>query len=278
MDYLELSINVTPKELGSDILIAELSELGFDSFVDADNGFNAYILKELFVKGNLVQLFSQYADELKIEYAENEIPQQNWNKQWECNFEPIDISGQCYIRAPFHEPKSNYKYDIVIEPKMSFGTGHHQTTQLMVQKLLQLDLKYKSLLDLGCGTGILAIAASKMGANPITAVDIDEWSYENSIENVQKNNINNISVLKGGVEIVSGKTFFTILANINKNVLLNGMSEYVASLEKQGNLLLSGFFETDIKELESKALQLGLKLNEAITDDGWALLHFVNNS
>jgi len=275
MDYTELSITVLPKESGSDILIAELSELGFDSFVDSETGFSAYIPTNLFSIDELVALFSKYANELKITYSKINIPQQNWNKKWESNFEPIDIIGKCYIRAPFHEPKSGYQYDIVIEPKMSFGTGHHQTTQLMMEQLMTLKLKNKSLLDLGCGTGILAIAASKMGASTIDAVDIDEWSYENSIENAQKNNVNNISVLKGGVETISGKLFFTILANINKNVLLQDMAHCVKALEKEGNLLLSGFFDTDIDELKSKAKQLGLQIKDAKNNNGWALLHFV---
>lgn len=276
MDYTELSITVSPKELGSDILIAELSELGFDSFVDSENGFNAYIPTNLFLKNELAELFSKYAAELKITFSEKKIPQQNWNKEWESNFEPIDVIGKCNIRAPFHEPKPGYKYDIVIEPKMSFGTGHHQTTQLMIEQLMTLDLNKKSLLDLGCGTGILAIAASKMGATRIDAVDIDEWSYENSIENAQKNNIDNIRVLKGGIETISGKLFFTILANINKNVLLKDMVNCVKALEENGNLLLSGFFDTDVDELKTKALQLGLQIKDAKTNNGWALLHFVN--
>jgi ribosomal protein L11 methyltransferase len=275
MNYIELSVTVTPKETGSDVLIAELSEIGFDSFVDSDKGFSAYIAEDLFLKEQLVELFSKYAGTFEIEYNEKNIPQQNWNKEWESNFEPIDVAGQCYIRAPFHEPKRNYKYDIIIEPKMSFGTGHHQTTQLMMQKLLTLDLKNRSLLDMGCGTGILAIAASKMGADSITAIDIDEWSYTNSIENLQKNNIENVRMYKGGAELLSGKTFFTILANINKNVLLKDMLYYINSLEQDGNLIMSGFFDTDISELKTKATTLGLKLKDTMIENGWALLHFL---
>lgn len=275
MNYIELSVTVTPKEPGSDVLIAELSEIGFDSFVDTDKGFSAYISQDLFSKSELLELFSKYEGMFKIEYDEKNIPQQNWNKEWESNFEPIDIVGQCYIRAPFHEPKPEYKYDIIIEPKMSFGTGHHQTTQLMMQKLITLDIKNSSLLDMGCGTGILAIAASQMGANPITAVDIDEWSYTNSIENLQKNNIENVVTHKGGVEVVSGKTFFTILANINKNVLLNDMPSYTNLLEDKGSLIMSGFFETDISELKAKAAELGLKFKNTMTESGWALVHFL---
>ena len=275
MNYIELSVTVTPKETGSDVLIAELSEIGFDSFVDSDKGFSAYIPEDLFLKEQLVELFSKYANTFEIEYNEKNIPQQNWNKEWESNFEPIDVVGQCYIRAPFHEPKPGYKYDIIIEPKMSFGTGHHQTTQLMMQKLLTLDIKNRSLLDMGCGTGILAIAASKMGADTITAVDIDEWSYTNSIENLQKNNIENVRMQKGGAELVSGKTFFTILANINKNVLLKDMPCYINSLEQNGNLIMSGFFDTDISELKTKATALGLKLKDTMVENGWALLHFL---
>jgi ribosomal protein L11 methyltransferase len=158
---------------------------------------------------------------------------------------------------------------------MSFGTGHHHTTQLMIQKLMKLDIAGKSVLDMGCGTGVLAILASKMEANPITAIDTDEWSYENSIENLQKNNINNVLVHKGNAEILAGKVFHTILANINKNVLLADMEVYSKSLEKNGNLVLSGFFETDVPELTKKAESIGLHLLDKVTNEQWTMLHFL---
>ncbi len=273
-NYIELAVIVEPKEQGSDILIAQLSELDFESFVESDNGFLAYIQEEQFNEESLKGLFAEFEAVLKISYTQTTIAQQNWNKEWESNFTPIDIDGKCYIRAPFHEAKSGYTYDVIIEPKMSFGTGHHNTTQLMIQKLMSLDVNNKSLLDMGCGTGVLAIVASMMGANPITAIDIDDWSVENSVENTAKNNINNVSVHKGNAQILEGNLFNTILANINKNVLLNDIPVYVNSLEKNGNLVLSGFFETDIPELIAKAENNGLKFEEKAVSNQWSMLYF----
>ena len=274
MNYIELSISVEPKELGSDLLIAQLSEIGFESFVDTEKGFSAFIKEDQYFEEQANAIFADYAELLKINKSSKIIPQQNWNKEWESSFQPIEVDGKCYIRAPFHEAKKDFIYDVIIEPKMSFGTGHHDTTQLMIQKLMKLNIKNKSLLDMGCGTGVLAILASKMGANPITAVDIDDWSYKNSIENLQKNNINNAFVHKGNAQIIVGKLFYTILANINKNVLLADMSIYAESLEKGGDLLLSGFFETDVNELTKKALELGLKWEDTMVNDQWAMIHF----
>jgi len=275
MSYIELIIIVEPKEQGSDILIAELSEIEFESFVDADNGFSAFIEEKRYDEQEIKKIFLKYSNLFKISYSTKIIPQQNWNKEWESNFQPIDVDGKCYIRAPFHALQKSFKYDVIIEPKMSFGTGHHFTTQLMIQKLMKLDIKNKSLLDMGCGTGVLAVLASLMGANPITAIDIDDWSYENSIENLEKNNINNVDVHKGDAEILAGKVFHTILANINKNVLLNDLPIYARSIEKDGNLVLSGFFETDVEELTKKALELNFIFEEKVVNNEWTMLHFI---
>jgi ribosomal protein L11 methyltransferase len=271
-NYIELTFTVEPKEQGSDVLIAQLSELGFDSFIETDSGFSAYLVEDAHVPSRLNLALSFYTDFFKFSYESRVIQQQNWNKEWESNFQPIDVDGKCYIRAPFHPAKKKYIFDVIIEPKMSFGTGHHHTTQLMIKQLMALDVKNKPVLDMGCGTGVLAIVASMMGANPITAIDIDEWSYTNTIENLQKNNINNVLVHKGNAQILEGKLFHTILANINKNVLLSDMSTYVKSLDKNGNLVLSGFFETDIYELKALALELGLKFEGKAESNQWALL------
>jgi ribosomal protein L11 methyltransferase len=274
MNYIEVSVSVNPKEEGSDVLIAQLSDLGFESFVESDNGFLAYIQQDGYEEQQLKEVFDEFSTFYKIEYSKKVIPQQNWNKEWESNFQPIDVDGKCYIRAPFHEKKSSYQLDIVIEPKMSFGTGHHDTTQLMIRALMSLNLKNKSLLDMGCGTGVLAIAASKLGADPITAIDIDEWSYENTLENLERNNINNVLVHKGDSQILEGKLFHTILANINKNVLLADLANYNKALEPGGNLVISGFFETDIDELKNHAETLGLRYERYNASNQWATLHF----
>lgn len=275
MNYIELTINVEPKEQGSDILIAQLSDLGFESFVETEVGFTAYVQEEEYSEEEIQLMFNDFSDIFKIEYSFKIIPQQNWNKEWESNFQPIEVDGKCYIRAPFHESKKEFIYDVIIEPKMSFGTGHHDTTQLMIQKLMLLNVKNQSLLDMGCGTGVLAIVASLTGASYITAIDIDDWSYENTIENLIKNNINNVLVHKGNAQILEGKLFHTILANINKNVLLTDMSVYNKSLEKDGNLVLSGFFETDANEIIKKAEELGLKFEDKKMSNQWMMLHFI---
>lgn len=274
MNYIELSVTVTPKDEGADVLIAKLSELGFESFVETETGFIAYVQEEEYTEEEVELTFGDFADVFEITYSSKTIPQQNWNKEWESSFQPIEVDGKCRIRAPFHESKPGFEYEVVIEPKMSFGTGHHDTTQLMLHQLMLLNVKGLSLLDMGCGTGVLAIVAAMMGANPVTAIDIDEWSYENTIENLQKNNINTVTVHKGGAEHLEKKIFFTILANINKNVLLADMAVYVGVLADGGNLVISGFFETDIPELKAKAESLGLKAADQAISNQWAMVHF----
>ncbi len=274
-NYIELIFTVEPKEQASDVLIAQLSDIGFESFVESAAGFSAFVQEEEFKETDLTNMLSGFKDVFKIEYSRKDIPQQNWNKEWESSFQPIEIEGKCYIRAPFHEPKKGFVYDVIIEPKMSFGTGHHDTTQLMIGKLMKLDVKDKSLLDMGCGTGVLAIVASMMGAKPITAIDIDEWSYENTVENLERNNIENVVVHKGDAEILAGKEFHSILANINRNILLRDMPVYFNSLEKGGNLVMSGFFETDINEISAKALSLGLRFIDKEISNQWTMLHFI---
>lgn len=278
MSYTELIVNVEPKEQGSDVLIAELSEIGFDTFTENELGFSAFIETDKYNLTEVDTVFSNYSNVFKIDFKSTIIEQQNWNKEWESSFEPIDVDGKCIIRAPFHAKEKEYAFDIIIEPKMSFGTGHHNTTQLMIQKLMKLDVVGKSLLDMGCGTGVLAILAAKMNASPITAIDIDEWSYENTIENLEKNNISSVDVHKGNASLLDKKVFHTILANINKNVLLKDMPIYTHVLEKNGNLVLSGFFETDINELTEKATSLQLSLVEKMINEKWTMLHFTKNN
>jgi ribosomal protein L11 methyltransferase len=276
MNYLEFTFTVEPVAQGSDVLIAALSELSFESFTENEKGFCAYVQEELFDKEELDNCLADYQDTFVFSYSQKLIPQENWNAQWESSFQPIEVGGECLIRAPFHEAKKGFRYDVIIEPKMSFGTGHHNTTQLMIAHLMKLEVKGKSLLDMGCGTGVLAIVASMMGADPVTAIDIDQWSYENTIENLEKNNINNVLVQKGDAQILDGRRFHVILANINKNVLLSDLPVYKAALEKGGNLLLSGFFETDVEQLKEKAGSLGLKFEEMAAANQWTMLHFTN--
>ena len=273
--YIEYNFTFSPKEPISEILIAELGNVGFESFVETENGVTAYIQKTDWNAEILADVFVLNSDEFSIEYNQNEVPQTNWNAEWEKNFEPIQVDDLVSIRAPFHE-NPNLKYDIVIEPKMSFGTGHHETTHMMVQHLLQLDLENKKVLDMGCGTGILAIFAEMKGAKPLDAIDIDNWCYENSVENVTRNNCENISVYEGDATLLVDKKYDVIIANINRNILLMDMKVYTNCLQEGGILLLSGFYEQDIPVIDAEVIKHGLKLEKFIQRNNWVALKYNN--
>ena len=273
--YIEYNFTFSPKEPISEILIAELGNVGFESFVETENGVTAYIQKTDWSAEILADVFVLNSDEFSIEYNQNEVPQTNWNAEWEKNFEPIQVDDLVSIRAPFHE-NPNLKYDIVIEPKMSFGTGHHETTHMMVQHLLQLELKDKKVLDMGCGTGILAIFAEMKGAKPLDAIDIDTWCYENSIENVERNACKNISVYEGDASLLSSKKYDVIIANINRNILLMDMEIYASCLNDKGVLLLSGFYKEDIPTIDAAVAKYGLKLEATIQRNNWVALKYYN--
>ena len=271
--YIEYNFKVIPKEPAAEILIAELGAVGFESFVENEDGVTAYIQKEEWNSNILDTIFVLNSDEFSIEYNQNEVEQTNWNAEWEKNFTPIEVDEIVSIRAPFHE-NSNLKYDIVIEPKMSFGTGHHETTHMMVQHLLQLDLNNKQTLDMGCGTGILAIFAEMKGAKPIDAIDIDNWCYENSIENVTRNNCHHISVFEGDSSLLINKKYDLIIANINRNILLMDMKVYANCLKEKGILLLSGFYEEDIPIIDAEVSKYNLKLESFIQRNNWVALKY----
>ena len=273
--YIEYNFTFSPKEPISEILIAELGNVGFESFVETENGVTAYIQKTDWNAEILADVFVLNSDEFSIEYNLNEVPQTNWNAEWEKNFEPIQVDDLVSIRAPFHE-NPNLKYDIVIEPKMSFGTGHHETTHMMVQHLLQLDLENKKVLDMGCGTGILAIFAEMKGAKPLDAIDIDNWCYENSVENVARNNCENISVYEGDATLLVDKKYDVIIANINRNILLMDMKVYTNCLQEGGILLLSGFYKQDIPVIDAEVIKYGLKLEKFIQRNNWVALKYNN--
>jgi ribosomal protein L11 methyltransferase len=273
--YLGYHFLVEPKELGSEILIAELGEKPFESFIETENGFSAYIQKNLCTKDILDDIYLLHSSEFVISYTIEEIDQVNWNEEWEKNFEAINVDGKCYVRAPFH-PKTNAEFDIVIEPKMSFGTGHHETTHMMIQHLLDTDVTNMKTLDMGCGTAILAILAEKKGAKPIDAIDIDNWCYLNSIENTERNNCNAITVSEGDASLLKGKKYDLIIANINRNILLNDMQDYVDCLNKNGMLLLSGFYTEDIPFIDSSCTEKGLTFVKKFEKNNWTSLKYVN--
>jgi ribosomal protein L11 methyltransferase len=279
MDYLEVKIEVTPRNPWSEILVAELADLGFESFVDSETGVDAYAPATI---GELANLFSQtsLADnpEVKMNYSSTVIPHQNWNAEWEANFEPVVIDERLVILAPFHDISSfQHESKIIIQPQMSFGTGHHQTTFLMSQYMLDLPEIPKKVLDMGTGTGVLAILAEFKGAEEILAVDIEPWSVENTKENAERNNCSKIKALEGDIEVTFGNKFGLILANINKNVLKAHLPAYASICETGGLLYLSGFFETDVAELTSEAKKVGFELVEVRTKETWASMKLIRS-
>jgi ribosomal protein L11 methyltransferase len=274
--YIGYHFTVEPKELGSEILIAELGEKPFDSFIETENGFSAFIQKDLWNEAILEDIYILENPEFKISYTFEEIEQTNWNEEWEKNFDPIDVDGLCHVRAPFH-PKTDAQFDIVIEPKMSFGTGHHETTHIMIQHLLEMDVNGMKTLDMGCGTAILAILAEMKGAQPIDAIDIDNWCYLNSIENAERNNCKHIAVYEGDASLLNGKKYDLIIANINRNILLNDMQTYVDCLNKNGIILFSGFYEQDIPFIDASCTEKGLTFVKKTNRNNWVSLKYVNS-
>ena len=279
MNYIALHFKVVDgsmsKNIAMEVLVAELGSLGFESFTETDEGISGYIQKQDWKKELLESVQILQSDEVNFEFVIEEIEQVNWNEEWEKNFEPIQVEEKVSIRAPFHD-NPGLDYDIVIEPKMSFGTGHHETTHLMIEHLLELDLTEKTVLDMGCGTGILAIFAEMRGARSVDAIDIDPWCYENSVENVVRNNCARIRVFEGDVRLLNEQEYDLIIANINRNILLSDMSGYVNCLNEGGVLLLSGFYSEDIDKIDSCALNLGLKLVNKKERNNWVGLKYVN--
>ncbi len=273
VSYLGYHFTIEPKDLGSEILIAELGEKPFESFIESDFGIVAYLQKELWTEDIIDDLFILSSPEFTVSYTVEEIEQVNWNQEWEKNFEPIDVDGKCHVRAPFH-PKTDAEYDIIIEPKMSFGTGHHETTHMMIQHLLEMDCVGKSTLDMGCGTAILAILAEKRGAKPIDAIDIDNWCYLNSIENAERNNCAHISVYEGEAKLLVNQEYDVIIANINRNILLNDIEKYVSCLNKNGILLLSGFYDDDIPAIDKVCVANGLTYVTKLQRNKWVSLNY----
>ena len=270
MDYIQYSFIVTPSEPGSDILIANLSDFGFESFSQTEDGFEGYI-QETFDNETLIKELS--FDDFNYTYTRTVIPKTNWNEEWEKNFNPVYVDDLVCIRAHFHPASENIKHDIVITPKMSFGTGHHDTTWLMSKTMFELNFNGKTVLDMGCGTGILAILAEKLGATNLLGIDIDDWSIENSIENADINNSKNIKFIKGDASSLSKtEAYHVILANINKNVLKKDLASYYNCLNKNGDLLLSGFFTTDVTELKELALSIGFTFENAYNKNEWAVI------
>ncbi len=275
-NFIQVTATVNPAQPWSDLLIAELAEIGYESFEENLKGFKAYIAEENFNQELLdsVSIAEDQEHKIIFSFAIEKINSRNWNKEWESNFEPVDVDGKCYIRAPFHPEKRDFDYQIIIEPKMSFGTGHHETTTLMVQWMLETTFEKKSVLDMGCGTGILAILASMKGADPVVAIDNYPYAYENTLENIDKNNTSNIKAFLGDASLLGEEKYDIILANITKNVLKEDMKIYGKVLNNKGLLFISGFFQDDRQELVDLASQYGLTEMGFKQNKEWVALRF----
>jgi ribosomal protein L11 methyltransferase len=278
MNYYEITITFQEVFPWKDILVSQLADLGCESFTDGETEavLLAYIAENNFNEDEIKTFLEKYHSEINIQYHISEIIQQNWNVLWEANYQPVMIAERCFIRAPFHESNPKAEYEIVIEPKMSFGTAHHETTALMIEFLLDEELQNKSVLDMGAGTGILAILSHLKGANPITAIDNDEWAYLNNIENNTRNNAEKIKVMLGDASLLSGnEKYDVIIANINRNILLNDLPFYVKVLKNNGVIFLSGFYlGEDLKLIIEKCSELGLSFVAVKEKNRWCALKF----
>jgi ribosomal protein L11 methyltransferase len=272
--YIEYIFKINPLQPASDILIAELGEAGFESFVEETDGVLAYIQKTDWRENILNSVAILTNENFEISHEIKKIEQENWNATWESNFSPIQVGDSCVVRAPFHD-KPKVLYDIVIEPKMSFGTGHHETTYMMLQHILDYDFEEKSVLDMGCGTGVLAILAAMKGAKAIDAVDVDNWCYQNSLENIERNNSDHINVLEGDAKLLRGRKYDVIISNINRNILLADIATYAKCLNENGVLFLSGFYEKDLDSISEKCLEVALKFEKKLEKNKWVAVKYV---
>lgn len=271
MNYTALVVDVKPLLPWRDILISDLADFGFESFEETSSGLKAYIPEQELEENKLMLFFEQYPkDGLDVNWTLEKIKHQNWNATWEEDFEPIEINDKCRIKAPFHK-LDNREYDVLIVPQMSFGTGHHETTFLMCQALFKLSITQQRVLDMGCGTGVLAFLAAKLNAKAVTAIDIDEHAVENAQSNLALNNLTSVRIFSGGADKIVDE-YDVILANINKNILMQDMKRYANSLPVDGMLLLSGFFKTDVEELIACGSKYDLQFVNSETKNNWAII------
>lgn len=268
--YLEFNFKIKPLQPWNEILMAELIEIGFDSFTEEYDGILGYIQKDIFNEEDLKNIYLLQNEEVEISYTYEEMPNINWNEEWEKNFSPINVEDKVLIRAEFHEANPQM-HEIVIQPKMSFGTGHHPTTHLMIQQMLDMDLENKKVLDMGCGTSVLAIFAKQKGAGRTVAIDIDEWSVENSKENAERNNVE-LDIELGTADNLGKEKFEIILANINRNILISDIPTYVSVLEDGGKLLLSGLCFFDVDDILEVCTEQNLRLERKIQREEWVSL------
>lgn len=273
MNYFVYKFSVEPVKLMREVLLARLDDLPFESFQDTQTGLDAYVQEQDDCETEVQELKAMLADLGAVHYTKEFIPEQNWNANWEADYPAVEVDDKCIVRAPFHNADPRFRIDVLIQPKMSFGTGHHATTFLMLSMMFDIAVEGKKVLDMGSGTGVLAIAIKKMGAKEVWAIDIEEWAFQNTLENIALNNVD-IRVDKGDADLIEAESFHVILANINKNVLLHDMPRYSKSLLPQGDILFSGFFDVDVDEISAAAEKYGLKFVVRNTRNGWAALHF----
>lgn len=280
-DYRELRINVSPcSETATDILAQFLSEIGYESFVADDKGLMAYVKNELFDKNAVNDIITSFPIQgIKMDVADVFVEGRDWNSEWEQHyFKPIIVDNQCVIHSSFHRDIPEARYDIVIDPKMAFGTGHHQTTSLIIARLLKMELDGKSLIDMGTGTGILAILAAMRGATPVTAIEIDPMAHVNAVENVRLNGHPEIEVILGDASALDNiNPADILLANINRNIIVGDMGSYAATLKPGGIMILSGFYEEDIPVVAEAAHRYGLKQVNYTSRDRWASLCLIKS-
>src|SRR5690606_28380774 len=275
MNYIEYGFIISPIEPWREILVALLAECEFESFVETETGLDAYVKRDLEDETSIREQIKSIT-EAQIEFVRTEIEQENWNQQWESNFHPIMVNDQCYIRAEFHDSRPEIPYEIVIQPKMSFGTGHHETTHLMVEYILETDFTGKDTLDMGCGTSILAILAKMRGAKYAEGIDIDEWSVENSIENAERNKVE-LNARLGDASLLGERNFDVILANIQRNILMEDIPKYIKVLNFGGELILSGLLEADLEDIRQKSEENGLRFVSKKQRNEWIALKFIKN-
>ncbi|WP_421828154.1 50S ribosomal protein L11 methyltransferase [Larkinella sp.] len=277
MNYTELQLTLSADY--TDIFMAELGALGFESFVETDEGLNAYISESDFDETAVQSVIDKYANQTAIAYQINSLEKKNWNEEWERNYQPIEVQDRIRVRASFHEPDAGFQYDIVINPKMSFGTGHHETTAMMLEHQLSVDAAGKTVLDVGSGTGILAILSALQGAERVVAFDIEEWAIENARENAELNGCSQIDVFQGTIHDVNpAERFDIVLANINRNVLLEDIPVYVRLMKLESTLLVSGFYEQDALDIEEKGLAEGLTKIGQLSQNKWVSLRFIKST
>ena len=271
MQFLELIFKPVTHDADKALLIAELLPLNFDSFNEEENALLAYISEDVFNK-DLLDEIGFLKEHPEVSYEIKPLEEKNWNQEWESNYQPVTIAGKCHVRAPFHPPAEEVQYEIVIEPKMAFGTAHHETTRLMAEWLMQLDVSDKDVLDMGCGTGILAILANKMGARSVKGIDNDEWAWRNAQENFRINGLSEDDVYLGDAAMIRQNEYDIILANINRNVLLQDMKLYSGGLRSDGKLLLSGFYEKDTEAIKNSTIESGLYFIRNGFLNNWAVV------